>query len=65
MVFFVILLIAAAFGLGVFVGYKVPHEVKLLAAPKKQEPITPTSQPRPSQDGVSDVAKKLAEEYRK
>lgn len=65
MVFFVILLIVAAFGLGVYVGYKVPHEVKLLAAPKKSPEAPFTAPPATGPVGISETARKLAEEFKK
>jgi hypothetical protein len=60
----VFLLVIAAFGLGLFIGYQVRAELKLLPAPKV-EPTIPleTTEPIPEAT-LSEIARKLAEEYK-
>jgi hypothetical protein len=53
----IFILVVAAFCLGLFIGYNVPHQLKLLAPPKKVEP--------PAEENLADLAKKLSEEYKK
>jgi hypothetical protein len=52
-------LVVAAFCLGLFIGYNVPHQQKLLPPPeRKPEPATSSI---PEGD-LSEIARKLAEE---
>lgn len=63
MTFLILFLIIAAFCLGLFIGYQVPHPMKLLPAPKKVEPsITPPLTSPIPESHLSEIARKLAEE---
>lgn len=69
MMFGMLVLLAAAFALGLFVGYLVWHPVNTVTVVSptiSPGPLTQDPPPTPAPQGdLSDIAKKLAEEYKK